>query len=219
MKSTAVVLANIPLGKLGLTEDASLLDNKYIKIALNFCGSATKVVFAMNKDDAQVGYESQLPANYSIKFLPETEGALATIGLTLDLLPEDGNIVIVPTNASISENLNDFVNFMTENEADVGMAVIQSNSQELSYVREVEGFVVEIHEKEVVGNLACAGIYFFSSKKLLLECIHWTLINDVRKNGLLYIAPSMNYCITRGMRVIPFQVDPKGYNRYKYEIG
>jgi hypothetical protein len=219
MTTTAVVLANITRNMLQLSKSSSLFENRHIQLAINFCGTAENIIIALNQENDQCEYESLRPHNCTIKFLPETEGALATIGLTLDLIPEIGNIVVVPTNAYISEKISDFVNFMKDKQADVGMAVIQSNSEELSYISEVGGIVVEIHEKEVVGSLACAGIYFFSSKKILLECIHWTLLNDVRKNGLLYIAPAMNYCITKGMRVIPFPVRLDGYERYKYEIG
>lgn len=219
MTTTAIVLANLSPESLGLSKLDSIFTNKFIHHAIDFCGDCDNVVIALRHDLDFSRDEDQLPSNCSVKLLPETQGALATVGLILDLIPESGNIVIVPTNASISEDMSDFVDFMEKNEAAVGMAVIKSSSEELSYVREVGGNIVEIHEKEVVGNLACAGIYFFSSKKLLLECIHWTLLNDVRKNGLLYIAPAMNYCLTKGLRVIPFPVNPAGYERHKYEIG
>jgi hypothetical protein len=119
--------------------------------------------------------------------------------------------------STLVEGLSIPVGFHGHN--NLGMAVINSTSKELSYVSEVGGVIVEIHEKEVVGSLACSGIYVFSSKEVLLKCIHWSLLNDVRKNGLLYIAPAINYCITKGLRVIPFPVRQDGYERHSYEIG
>ncbi|CAN2170777.1 hypothetical protein MCEMRE182_00044 [Candidatus Nanopelagicaceae bacterium] len=213
MTSTSIVLANTSNRQLGLSNGTSLFSNVRIRTALDFCGPAGKVLIALNHEADVTEFTAGKPSNCYLKFLPETEGALATLGLVLDLIPDVGNIVVVPTNASISEGVEEFIEFMTDARADVGMAVIESNSEELSYIREVDGKVLEIHEKEVVGNLACAGVYFFSSKQLLLECIHWTLLNDVRKNGLLYIAPAMNYCITKGMRVIPFPIKSEGYSR------
>ncbi len=213
MTSTSIVLANTSNMHLGLSDGKSLFSNVRIKAALDFCGSIGNVVIALNHEARIAEFAYGKPSNCHLKFLPGTEGALATLGMVMDLIPDTGNIIVVPTNASISEGVEEFIEFMTEARADVGMAVIESNSEELSYIREVDGKVLEIHEKEVVGNLACAGVYFFSSKQLLLECIHWTLLNDVRKNGLLYIAPAMNYCITRGMRVIPFPIKPEGYSR------
>lgn len=219
MTTTAVILANVPPNYLGISNSASLIDSRFIRSAMKFCGGSENVVIALNKESNESNEVIHKLPSCIVKYLPETQGALASVGLILDLLPESGNIAIVPTNATISENMTDFVEFMTNANADVGMAVIQSRSPELSYVSEVDGVVVEIHEKEVVGNLACAGIYYFSSKQVLIDCIHWTLINDVRKNGLFYIAPSMNYCITKGLRVIPFPINPEGYERHEYEIG
>jgi hypothetical protein len=219
MTTTAIVLANIPSSRLGISNHSSVFDNRFIRLALDYCSDSNNVVLALSKDLIQSEHEREKPKNCTVKFLPETQGALATVGLVLDLIPEVGNIVIVPTNASISETLYDFVDFMVKKHAAVGMAVINSTSKELSYVSEVGGVIVEIHEKEVVGSLACSGIYFFSSKEVLLKCIHWSLLNDVRKNGLLYIAPAINYCITKGLRVIPFPVRQDGYERHSYEIG
>lgn len=219
MTTTAVILANISPKRLGFSKSVSLFESRFIRLAMDFCGNSTNIIIALNKSSDDSGYVSEVPPNCTMKYLPETQGALATVGLVLDLIPETGSIVLVPTNASIAEGVSDFVDFMKNNQADVGMAVIRSNSEELSYISEVGGIVVEIHEKEVVGSLACAGIYFFSSKNILLECIRWTLLNDVRKNGLFFIAPAMNYCITKGMRVVPFPVDPRGYVRCEYEIG
>ena len=216
MEFTSLVLANVSTSKLRVVEGSDLSENLLLSKALDYVRGSSKSIIALSNTLLELNLKLPSEPNVLIKYLPNTQGALATIGLLLDAIPENLPVVVVPINSQISESLENFILFMSAHSAAVGMAVIESSSGDLSYVREVNGKVIEIHEKEVVGKLGITGHYYFANKQLIADCLHWALLNDIRKNGLLYIAPSMNYCITKGLNVIPLKVSQQGYKRYDY---
>jgi len=216
---TVLILANVKPTDIGLMNHSDLINNPNISRSIEYSKNATKVViglnYSLNKNKCEVKDMNGL----TIKFLPSTKGALASIGLLLDQVPEGRPVVIVPTNSWIEEPLQDFLNKMVADQADVGIAVVKSNSTDLSYVRYVGNKIVEIHEKEVVGNLALSGHYFFRDKKVILDCLDWAMLNKINKDGLLYIAPSLNYSITKRMRVSSFEVNHEKYSHINQSKG
>ena len=216
MEFISLVLANVSPSKLRVVEGSGLSENFLLSKALSYVRGSSNSIIALSNSLLDLNLKLPSEPNVLIRYLPNTQGALATIGLLLDAIPENFPVVVVPINSQISESIEDFILFMSAQSAAVGMAVIESSSDELSYVREVNGKVIEIHEKEVVGKLGITGHYYFANKQLIADCLHWALLNDIRKDGLLYIAPSMNYCITKGLNVIPLRVSQQGYKRHDY---
>ena len=216
---TSVILANQHSSLIGIESVSDIATNLFLLKSIEYANDSAKVVLGLNQKfsrDAAISLELQ---GISTKYLPDTRGALATIGLLLDLIPEDKPIAIIPTNAWIIESLNTFISAMQAEDAEVGIAVIPSTSPELSYVRMVGEKIVEIHEKEVVGDFALSGHYYFSRKQLLIDCLDWALLNNINKDGLLYIAPSLNYCITQSIRISSFPSNPKFYQRQSHLKG
>ncbi len=210
-KCVVLILANIDPKELGLRDHIGIMTNVLISRAVEYSKSALKVVVGLNNSLNNFKTESVDVDDIKVKFLPKTKGALASLGLLLDQIPDDLPVIVVPTNAWIEEPLYMFLSEMISQDADAGVAVIKSNSPDLSYVRYVDSKIVEIHEKEVVGNFAITGHFFFRNKKVILDCLDWTLLNNINKNGLLYIAPSLNYSITKGMNVCSFTADFQNY--------
>lgn len=216
---SVLILANVKPADIGLINPSDLINNPNISRSIEYSKNATKVVIGLNYSLNKNKSEVKEMNGHTIKFLPNTKGALASIGLLLDQVPEGRPVVIVPTNSWIEEPLQDFLNKMVSDKADVGIAVVQSNSTDLSYVRYVGHKIVEIHEKEVVGNLALSGHYFFRDKKVILDCLDWAMLNKINKDGLLYIAPSLNYSITKGMRVSSFETNHEKYSHINQSKG
>jgi hypothetical protein len=213
MKSNfaALVLANVNPDELGLSNLEQILINPIIRKTIAYSNDAAMTVIGLNNSLNNGVCETIMFENLLVKFLPYTKGALASVGLMLDLIPDDFPIIVVPTNASIEEPLIDFYQEMSAKNAEIGLVTIKSNSQDLSYVRYVNEKIVEIHEKEVVSQFAITGHYYFKNKKIILECLNWAMLNKVNKNGLLYIAPSLNFSITKGMKLSSFMVSHEKY--------
>lgn len=213
MKSNfaALVLANVNPDELELSNLEQILINPIIRKSIAYSNDAAMTVIGLNNSLNNGICETLMIENLHVKFLPYTKGALASLGLMLDLIPDNFPIIVVPTNSSIEEPLSDFFQEMSIKDAEIGLVIVKSNSQELSYVRYVNDEIVEIHEKEVVSQFAIAGYYYFKNKKIILECLNWAMLNKINKNSLLYIAPSLNFGITKGMKISSFMVNHEKY--------
>ena len=218
-KCAVLILANINPKEIGLRDHTEIKTNEFISRAIKYSKGASSVVVGINNSLNNSKTEAIDMGDLKVKFLPKTKGALASLGLLLDQIPDELPVVVVPTNAWIEESLHEFLDEMISQDADAGIAVIKSNSPDLSYVRYVDSKIVEIHEKEVVGDFAITGHFFFRNKRVVLDCINWALLNNINKNGLLYIAPSLNYSITKGMKVCSFTADFENYVHINYSKG
>jgi NDP-sugar pyrophosphorylase family protein len=206
-----LIPANIVDGDVNINNISELSNDREFTRVLAYCQDAKGTVVGLNKS-SNGGAPGQREFNgINVKFLPGTKGALATVGLLLDLVPEEMPIFVVPTNSFIKESLQEFYDAMELTNADVGLALVNSIEPELSYVRMINDKIVEIHEKEVVSDLAISGHFYFKNKSIIRDCLNWSMLNNINKDGSFYIAPSLNFCITKGMKVASFHVDSANY--------
>ena len=144
----------------------------------------------------------------------DTQGALATVALTVSQLEVNSPIIILPFDSIVKINLSEAIsNFQSDN-CDVGLVTVNSDSPELSYVRLNGDSVLEIVEKKVISEVALTGIFYFKSREILLECIKWSLLYKIQTNGRYYIAPSINAQIALGKKIKLFRIDKKLYYRF-----
>lgn len=144
----------------------------------------------------------------------DTQGALATVALTVSQLEVNSPIIILPFDSIVKINLSEVIsNFQSDN-CDVGLVTVNSDSPELSYVRLNGDSVLEIVEKKVISEVALTGIFYFKSREILLECIKWSLLYKIQTNGRYYIAPSINAQIALGKKIKLFRIDKKLYFRF-----
>ena len=131
-----------------------------------------------------------------------TRGALATALLTVDFMSEDLPIVLLPTNSHLeSEVFFSFVSQMIQSDNSAGTVCVRSNNPIYSYIRVFEGKVIEVVEKRVVGDLATTGIFFLKSKNILVESANWSFVNNQSTNRDFYIAPCLNYALSKGLSI------------------
>ena len=136
----------------------------------------------------------------------ETAGAIASALLAYDQIDDSTAVVLLPTNSLVAhERLLGFVQAMTASEHEAGVLLVESQNPNFSYVRMIDTKIIEFVEKEVVGNLATTGVFFFRTKQVLLECARWAFVNNQSTNNKYYVAPSLNHFLTSG-RSIGYQV-------------
>ena len=145
----------------------------------------------------------------------QTQGALATLAWTLGNIPDGVPIVVAPSDALILNGVDSFLNEMARNDSDAGIIVFTSSDPKYSYVRSINGVVVEIAEKEVISDKATAGVFFFKNSKIMLQCIEWAFLNKVTTNGQYFVAPSINYLIANRMNVSTFEIEQSDYLRFR----
>jgi dTDP-glucose pyrophosphorylase len=140
-------------------------------------------------------------------------GALATLALTLDKVPNSAPILVSPVDGIFFKS-KEFVESMSENEADVGIVAFTSFNPKYSYLRMKSDQIIEIAEKRVIGNFAASGAVYFRNLELLKECINWSLLNNVTSSNMLYLLPALNYFIARHQKLKLFQILESDYYRF-----
>lgn len=145
----------------------------------------------------------------------ETSGALATAAFGLRNIPEKSPFLVIPSNSSLNpSSLREFMLFMTDHIAPVGAVVFEASDPMYSYARiDTTGQVVEIVEKEIAGSCALAGYYFFRNKEIFCQCVEWAMVNNVQKNGIFFISPSLNYFLANSQEIALFEVPKNHYSR------
>jgi len=142
-----------------------------------------------------------------------TKGALLSLSFALDLIPEDIPILVVPNNSYADFSTTDFVNQMNSESKVLGLVAFKSKDDKYSYFRFKSNNVIEFREKEQIGDLATAGIFYFKNRREIVSCTEWCLLNNIQKNGNYYLAPSLNYFICNNSSIGIFEIPTANYYR------
>lgn len=141
-----------------------------------------------------------------------TRGALATAMLAVDFMSANSPIVLIPTNSHLEKNVFfTFLEQMIQAEYSAGTMCVRSDNPRFSYIRVHDGKVIEVIEKKVVGNLATTGIFFFRTREILVESAKWAFVNNQTTNSSFYIAPCLNYAISKGLEIGYHVADDRDY--------
>lgn len=141
-----------------------------------------------------------------------TRGALATTMLAIDFMSASIPIVLIPTNSHLEKSVFfAFLEQMIQAEYSAGTMCVRSDNPRFSYIRVHGGKVIEVIEKKVVGNLATTGIFFFRTREILVESAKWAFVNNQTTNSSFYIAPCLNYAISKGLDIGYHVAEDKDY--------
>jgi dTDP-glucose pyrophosphorylase len=141
-----------------------------------------------------------------------TRGALATAMLTVDYMSENSPIVLIPTNSHLEKDIFfAFLEQMIRADYSAGTMCVRSDNPQFSYIRVHDGKVIEVIEKKVVGDLATTGIYFFRTREVLTESAKWAFVHNQTTNSSFYIAPCLNYAISKGLEIGYHVAEEKNY--------
>jgi len=145
----------------------------------------------------------------------DTKGALASALIALRDCDLDLPIFITPGDALISQkNYDEFSLESLQSNQDLSLIVFDSQNPKYSYVRMLNKKLVEVCEKKVISSKATAGIFYFKSGHLFIECAEWVIMNNFKTNGLFFLAPAMNYAVLKGLNPMLFQIDEENYYRF-----
>lgn len=82
-----------------------------------------------------------------------------------------------------------------------------STSPKCSYVREENGYVVEVREKQVISDDATIGFYHWAHTSDFFQDAGTMIAAGHKENGEYYVAPVYNYSIARGLAVKKYTID------------
>lgn len=160
---------------------------------------------------------TQISDDVSLVKVGKTQGALisALIGLnecdlSIPLFIAPGDALVLPSRYS------EFRNKCLSSDTDFSLVVFESDNPNYSYIRTLEGKLVEVCEKKVISSHATAGIFYFKSAQLFLECAEWSIMNNFRTRDLFFLAPALNYAVVTGLRLNLFKIEESEYYRFSH---
>jgi molybdopterin-guanine dinucleotide biosynthesis protein A len=147
----------------------------------------------------------------------KTQGALISALIGLNECDLSIPLFIAPGDALVSPPLySEFRNKCLSSDTDFSLVVFESDNPNYSYIRTLEGKLVEVCEKKVISSQATAGIFYFKSAQLFLECAEWSLMNNFRTRDLFFLAPALNYAVVTSLRLNLFQIEESEYYRFSH---
>lgn len=88
---------------------------------------------------------------------------------------------------------------------------IKSYRKDFSYVRELDGIIIEVREKKQISDTATMGYYHWAKTSDFFIDARTMIDNNVKDNNEFYMAPVYNFTIKRGLPVKKFDL---GENKY-----
>ena len=175
------------------------LYSNYLSNLIAQHGSLDKnILITKQADELKIESEKNLKI---ISLNTNTKGALMSLAFSLDYIENDIPVIVFPTNSNVEVDIFNFLESMQLKNNDAGVICFQSNDANYSYIRVKQGKIIEFKEKEIVGDLATTGIFYFKNKHEIINCVEWCLINNISTNGNYYLAPSLNYFVCNNMNI------------------
>lgn len=144
----------------------------------------------------------------------ETGGALCTCLMAVQHINNDDPLIICNSDQMIDYDIEKVINYFQENQADCGLLCFQCIHPRWSYVREVDGEVVEAAEKHPISSKAIAGFYYFAHGRDFVECAKAAILNGRKFNEKYYISETINEMILRNKKVLQYTIPSENYHSF-----
>lgn len=132
-----------------------------------------------------------------------TGGPADTVDLARPFLIPDLPVVTANSDQYVDSSLDQIYKDVADDRFGGCILTMEDSDPKWSYVlKDNSGFVSKVKEKEVISNLATAGIYGFNSADLMLESFDSMRANNDMVNGEYYVAPSYNYLVKAGHKIV-----------------
>ena len=168
-----------------------------------------------NKEYLKYNFERQLESDYpniKFKFLvldKNTRGTGETINIALQTLTIPDTPVLCLDSDAFYVNF-DIVHSWNGNNC-IFTFKDYGNKPIYSYIKSIDGVIVDIKEKEKISNDACSGAYGFSSYKSLLKYSNFMIENDIRDKNEYYTSVIIKESINGDIKFKNFTVDKQHF--------
>lgn len=143
-----------------------------------------------------------LVPNAVISVVPEnTMGSGCTALLGACQLNLEIPLIIVSANELVEHDLKAAIDEFEARKLDAGTLIFRSIHPRYSYVRVVDGLVVEAAQQKPISQMATTGIFWFRSTADFVEAAKAVIRKNASTNGKFYIAPTFNELILKQKRV------------------
>ena len=176
-------------------------------------------VFIIKEDDAlKYHLDNTLkllcPNAKILKLKNETKGALCSILMTIDIIDENDEILILNGDQVIDIDFDLLNNEWKKNNANVGIVTFNSVHPRWSYALIKDNIVIQTAEKNPISTNAIAGYYYFNNAKYFFENAYSTIKNDEQILGNFYISPVINQYILKNYIVKNYTIPSESYHSF-----
>lgn len=126
--------------------------------------------------------------------------------LAEDFILNDDPLIIANCDQVIHDyDYGQLLEFCETTKSDGALGCFLSTSKKNSYVlTDDRGLITLVKEKEVISNIATNGVHFWMVGKDFVKSAKAMLEAEDTYNGEFYVAPSYNYLIKDGKKILPF---------------
>lgn len=144
-----------------------------------------------------------------INLTEPTGGAVETVLKVKDIINNDTPLIVANCDQLLlpKKLVNIFFIFCSMTNYDSVIMTFNSTNPHHSYLRVHKGLVVEAAEKELISDIAVAGIYFFRKGSDFVKYAEEMIEKDIRYNGEFYISSMFNLLVADGKSIRPYEVD------------
>jgi len=174
-------------------------------------------IFIIKKQHIKYGLKKTLEDLYPgcdiIDIDYTTDGAVCTCLLAERFINNDEELLEANCDQIMDWNVDAFMKFKNNTDCDGVVVTYYADTDKNSYVRlDNDGIAVEFAEKKVISNESLNGIHYWKRGKDFVESAKAMMAADDRSNNEFYIAPSYNYMIEAGKKIMAWHIDSKCHN-------
>lgn len=150
---------------------------------------------------------SNLEISYGVFSTPTlTQGPASTVLIAKDAINNDDPLIVINCDQIILDfSLEHILDFSRSTDCDGLLGCFLSSSKKNSYVKlDPNGEVCDVKEKIVISNIATNGLHFWKHGKYFVGSAEKMIQSNDRYNNEFYVAPTYNYMIKDGKKILPF---------------
>lgn len=181
----------------------------------------TVAIHAGEDDEFAVGARVQeaFPQARVVRIAPGVQGALATALIALDSADPDSPLVVAAGDSAIDGGIGRFIEEFVDRDLDAATVAFPSGNPRWSYLLvDDSGTVQQVAEKRVIGPLATTGVFYFRSAAAFVDAATWCLVNNASHRGTYYVSMTLNFLISRGLRVGYAEIPRSAYRSWSLPV-
>lgn len=149
-----------------------------------------------------------------IKLSSKTKGALCTVLMSIDEIPEDDEILILNSDQVLDIDYNKALKKFRDENADSGLVTFNSVHPRWSYARFHGQEVVQTAEKNPISKNAIAGFYYFKKAADFFQSAFKTIMFHDNLDGIYFISPVINQFVLANKVNRYHEIDSSRYHSF-----
>lgn len=187
----------------------------FVRVIENFQHPEARFIIIARSEDLQLEIDKveEAKKKYNVEFISIdilTEGTVCTVLHARTYINNNTPLLIVMVDQLIFFNLKEYLRVCNQENTDGNLICFTKKEPDikLSYARVNDfGYVSQVKEKEVISNMATAGVYYFKKGKYFVNGAIDMIISNDRVNNEFYVAPVYNYLISRNFKIGIYTID------------